>query len=132
VGVKSIVAVENYVRRLFGRHGVRVYLYKRVVAAAMTDDEEPVQQCTLDTAVDIPKALEAAAIEYLDVDEHRTIVIYQSAILMITATEGQATAARAFDVALWEPPVEDFDRDPVDLLTAFIDELVATTGASRR
>jgi len=26
--------------------------------------------------VDIPKALEAAAIEYLDVDDHRTIVIY--------------------------------------------------------
>ncbi len=51
---------------------------------------------------------------------------------MITATEGQTTAARAFDVALWEPPVEDFDRDPVDLLTTFIDELVATTGASRR
>lgn len=68
----------------------------------MTDDEEPVQQCTLDTAVDIPKALEAAAIEYLDVDEHRTIAICQSAILMVTATEDQATAARAFDVALWE------------------------------
>jgi hypothetical protein len=98
----------------------------------MTDDEKPVQQCTLDTAVDIPKALEAAAIEYLDVDEHRTIVIYQSAILMVTATEGQATAARAFEVALWEPPAEDFDRGPVDLLTSFIDELVATTGASRR
>jgi hypothetical protein len=98
----------------------------------MTDDDEPVQHCRLDTGVDIPNALEAAGIEHLDVDVTRTIVIYQSAILMITATEGQATAARAFDVALWEPPVDDFDRDPVALLTAFIDELVATTGASRR
>jgi len=59
-------------------------------------------------------------------------VIYQSAILMVTATEGQASAARAFDVTLWEPPAEDVDRDPVDLLMAFIDELVATTDASRR
>jgi hypothetical protein len=42
----------------------------------MTDEEDPVQHYTLDTAVDIPKALEAAAIEYLDVDDHRTIVIY--------------------------------------------------------
>lgn len=95
-------------------------------------EEEPAQHCTLDTAVDIPNALAAAAIEYLDVDEHRTIVIYQSAILMVTATDGQASAARAFDVALWEPPAEDVDRDPIDLLTAFIDEVVATTDASRR
>jgi hypothetical protein len=51
---------------------------------------------------------------------------------MVTATDGQATAARAFDVALWEPPADDSARDTVDLLTAFIDELVATTDASRR
>ena len=98
----------------------------------MTDEEDPVQHCTLDTAVDIPKALEAAAIEYLNVDDHRTIVIYQSAILMVTATEGHATAARAFDAALWEPPADGVDRDPVDRLTAFIDRLVATTDVSRR
>lgn len=52
--------------------------------------------------MDIPNALEAAGIEYLDVDDTRTIVIYQSAILMVTATEGDASAAQAFDVALWE------------------------------
>jgi len=98
----------------------------------MADEEEPVQHCTLNTAVDIPKALEATVIEYLDVDDHRTIVIYQSAILMVTATEGHATAAQAVDVALWEPPADGVDRDLVDLLTAFIDELVATTEASRR
>jgi hypothetical protein len=51
---------------------------------------------------------------------------------MMTATEGHATAARAFDAALWEPPADGVDRDPVDRLTAFIDRLVATTGASRR
>ena len=59
----------------------------------MADDDEPVQHCRLDTGVDIPNALEAAGIEYLDVDDTRTIVIYQSAILMITATEGEASAA---------------------------------------
>ena len=61
---------------------VRAYLYERVVALAMTDEDEPVQHCTLDEPVDIPAALEAAAIEYLDVDDQRTIVIYQHAILM--------------------------------------------------
>jgi hypothetical protein len=98
----------------------------------MADDDEPAQHCTLDTAVDLPNTLEETGIEYLDVDDHRTIVIYQSAILMVTATEGQASAARAFDVTLWEPPAGNVDRDPVDLLMAFIDEVVATTDASRR
>lgn len=130
-GLWTVVS-ENHEHRSSGCHGIRIYLYKRVVATAMTDEEEPVQHCTLDTAVDLPNALEAAAIEYLDVDDHRTIVIYQSAILMVTATDGQATAARAFDVALWEPPADGSARDTVDLLTAFIDELVATTDASRR
>jgi len=51
---------------------------------------------------------------------------------MVTATEGDASAAQAFDVALWEPPVEDADRDPVDLLTTFIDDIVATVDGSRR
>lgn len=98
----------------------------------MTGEDEPVQHCTLDEPVDLRTALDAAAIEYLDVDDHRTIVIYQNAILMVIATEGQATAAKAFDVELWEPPADEFDRDPDDLLTAFIDELAASTEASRR
>lgn len=97
----------------------------------MTDDGEPVQQCTLNTAVDIPNALEAAAIEYLDVDEYRTIVIYQSAILMVTATEGQATAAEAFDVEFWKEPPDDPSPDPEALVTAFIDELLAATDTRR-
>jgi hypothetical protein len=111
---------------------VRVYLYRQTIVIAMTGDDEPMQHCTLDEPADLPAALEAAAIEYLDVDNHRTIVIYQSAIFMVTATEGQATTAQAFDVELWEPPANEFDRDPEDLLTAFIDELVASTEASCR
>lgn len=97
----------------------------------MADDEVPVQHCTLDTPVDIPNVLEATAIEYLDVDDHRTIVIYQSAVLMVTTSEGQALAARAFDVALWEPPVDNPDRDPDELLSAFIAKLVAASDTTR-
>jgi len=95
----------------------------------MTD--EPVQYCTLDEPVDIPAALEAAAIEYLDVDDQRTIVIYQQAILMVIASEGRATAAREFAVELWEEPPDGLPRDPNDLVTAFLDELLATTDAVR-
>ena len=76
--------------------------------------------------------LSTSAFRFDGVDDTRTIVIYQSAVLMVTATDGQASAARAFDVALWEPPVDYSDRNSVDLLTAFIDEVVAITDAARR
>lgn len=95
-------------------------------------DDAPVQHCTVDARVDLERALAAAGIEYLDVDEHRTIVIYQRAILIVIATEGQTTTARAFDVELWEPPADEATRNPDDLLTAFIDELLATTETSHR
>ncbi|WP_240471193.1 hypothetical protein [Halorubrum tropicale] len=83
------------------------------------------------TSRDIPTALEAAAIEYLDVDDQRTIVIYQHAILMVIASEGQATETREFTVELWEEPPDGFPRDPDDLVTAFLDELLATTDTVR-
>jgi len=98
----------------------------------MTGEDEPVEHCTLSDPVDLRAALDAAAIEYLDVDEHRTVVIYQQAILMVIATDGQASAARSFDVELWEEPVHDPDRDPEDLFTAFLDDLLATTDSTRR
>ncbi|TKR25143.1 hypothetical protein [Natronomonas salsuginis] len=97
----------------------------------MTDEDEPVQDCTLDEPVDIPAALEAAAVEYLDVDDQRTIVIYQHAILMVIASTGRVTETREFTVELWEEPPDGLPRDPNDLVTAFLDELLATTDAVR-
>jgi len=98
----------------------------------MMTEDEPMQHCTLVKPADLRTALEQAAIEHLDVDENRTIVIYQQAILMIVATEGEATAARAFDVEFWKEPPGTPTNDPDSFLIAFIDELVATTETSRR
>jgi hypothetical protein len=97
----------------------------------MTDEDEPVQHCELAEQVDLLSALEAAAIDHLEVDEHRAIVIYQHAILMVIVTEGPVTSAQAFDIELWNPPAHDPDRDPDALLTSFIDELVTTTDTTR-
>ncbi|MBX0325620.1 hypothetical protein EGH21_21595 [Halomicroarcula sp. F13] len=98
----------------------------------MTGDEEPAQQCTLSEPVDLHAALETAAIEYPDVDANRAVVIYQHAILMVTATEGLATETREFDVELWQASPTEPDRDPDSLLAAFIDELLTTTETTRR
>jgi hypothetical protein len=59
-------------------------------------------------------------------------MIYQDAILMVTSTEGPATAAQASDVTLWEPPVASVDRGPDELLDACIEGVLTRTDASRR
>jgi hypothetical protein len=97
----------------------------------MEGDDDPVQQCTVADPVDLYAALESAAIEYLGVDDHRTIVIYQQAILMVIAIEGEATTALEFDVALWKASPDNSAHDPNNLLTEFIDELLATTDTTR-
>ena len=98
----------------------------------MADDEEPVQQCTVAEPVDLRAALETAAIEHLGVDDYRTVAIYQQTILMVIVTAGEVTAAQAFDVELWKGSPNQPDRDSEELLTTFIDELVATTDTARR
>lgn len=97
----------------------------------MTSEDEPVYHCELENSVDLLAALETAGIEHLDVDNHRVIVIYQHAILMVITTEGHATSALAFDVELWNPPAHDPAPDPDDLLRTFIEELVTTTSVTR-
>lgn len=97
----------------------------------MTDEAEPTHHCRVVEPVDLFTALDAAGIEHLEIDDQRMVMIYRSAILMLIVTEGRATAACAFNVELWKPPLDDFNRDPNDLLTVFIDELLAVTGTTR-
>jgi hypothetical protein len=98
----------------------------------MNDDDEDdvVRQYELASVIDLREALTAAAIDFLDVDNERTIVIYQSAIIMLTATDGTATAARAIDAELWEPPAEEIGHEPAELLTILVEELLTMTDGS--
>ena len=98
----------------------------------MTDEDEPTHHCRVGEQVDLFTALDRAGIEHLEVDAKRVVVIYRTAILMLIVTEGRATAARSFDVELWKSPLDNPNRDPDELLTAFIDELLAVTNTIRR
>ncbi|MBX0297076.1 hypothetical protein [Haloarcula nitratireducens] len=91
----------------------------------MTDDDPPVRHCTLPEPTDIKDTLERVGIEHLDVDDERTVVIYQQAILKVTATDGQIAAAQEVDVELWEAAPGSTAADQDSLLTAFADELGA-------
>jgi hypothetical protein len=98
----------------------------------MADEEKPVQHCTVAESVDLLEALAAAEIEHLDIDEHRTIVIYRKSILMVIATAGEATATREFDVEFWKESPDDPDQESDEVLTAFVDELVTVADTARR
>jgi hypothetical protein len=103
---------------------------RRTVGMEADDEDDVVRQYELASVIDLREALTAAAIDFLDVDNERTIVIYQSAIIMLTATDGTATAARAFDAELWEPPAEEVGHEPAELLTILAEELLTMTDAS--
>ena len=90
----------------------------------MTSEDEPIQHCTLIESANLRTRLDEAAIEYLEVDDAKTVVIYRSAVLVVKATDGHITKVTAFTVELWEPPADDFEYEPDDLLNSFVDELI--------
>ncbi|MBX0297650.1 hypothetical protein [Haloarcula nitratireducens] len=94
----------------------------------MTADEAPVHHGTLPEPTNLRDTLERAGIEHLDVDEERIVVIYQQAILMVTATDGQITATQELDIELWEAAPRSTAPDSDAVLTSFTDELAAATG----
>ncbi|MBX0297781.1 hypothetical protein [Haloarcula nitratireducens] len=97
----------------------------------MTTDETPVHHGTLPEPTNLRDTLERAGIEHLDVDEERIVVIYQQAILMVTATDGQVTATQELEIELWEAAPHSTASDPESVLTSFTDELAAATGTPR-
>ncbi|MFC7157635.1 hypothetical protein ACFQPA_19595 [Halomarina halobia] len=98
----------------------------------MTGDEEPTQHCDVSAPIDLEGVLSRAGIEHLEVDEQRTVVIYQTAILMLIVIEGEATATQRFDVELWKEPADVPDRDPADLFSTFLDDLLTAADSPRQ
>ncbi|MFC6616085.1 hypothetical protein ACFQAS_14300 [Halopenitus salinus] len=69
--------------------------------------------------------LDKTAIEYLDVDNHRTVVIYQSSILVIENVNEDSGQVEGFDVEFWKEPPDDHARTPEEFLTSFIEAIGA-------
>ncbi|MFC4989354.1 hypothetical protein [Saliphagus infecundisoli] len=96
----------------------------------MTGDDEIVYQRSFEEPLDLRTGLESAGIEFLDIDEDRTVVIHQQAIFIVTVTEGSTTTAQAIDVELWEPPADGRTDDHETILAGFVEELLATANRS--
>jgi hypothetical protein len=95
-------------------------------------EDDPVQRCTMDEPANLRTSLERAGIEFLDIDEQRTVVIFQQAIFILTATKGEITATREFEARLWKEPIDEPNRDPEQLLNALVNALLATADSVPR
>lgn len=91
-------------------------------------DDNPVHHYEPTEVMDLISALDAAGIEYLEVDEHRVVAIYRDSVIILNAVEGGLTAAEAFEFELWEAPPGNRHDDPDDLLVALREELLAIVG----
>ncbi|MFC6965101.1 hypothetical protein ACFQL7_28230 [Halocatena marina] len=93
---------------------------------------EPVtQRCELPTAADLLAALERCGFEHLDVDDHRTFVLYSEAVLDLQVTDGSLTAARTCTVASQGFALWVSDPDPDAVIGDFCTELVAAADTDR-
>jgi hypothetical protein len=93
----------------------------------MTTDDRPSQHCRLTTQADLSRVFDALEIEHLPFDTDRTYVIYDQAVLKLIVTDGQLTAAQAFDAECWDASA----AGPDAVLTGFRDEVLTAIDGDR-
>ncbi|QRV17845.1 hypothetical protein JMJ58_23950 (plasmid) [Haloterrigena salifodinae] len=65
------------------------------------------QQCAFPTAIDVTTVLDRLEIQFLDVHDHRVIVIFAGAILNLECHKGDLTALERAEITVYEPPVHN-------------------------
>ncbi|MDG5762001.1 hypothetical protein QA600_22045 [Natronococcus sp. A-GB1] len=104
----------------------------------MPSDSDPFREHTFGSPIDLPSALEGLSIQYLDVNEIRALVIYQTAILNLEVLEGELSAASRVELEVYEGPREDYSTDTEkssgSVINSLLDQLtsVATQSLSDR
>jgi hypothetical protein len=93
----------------------------------MATEDRPSHHCRLAEPADLARVFDAIEIEHLPFETDRTYVIYDQAILKLIVSDGQLTAARAFEAECWDAPA----AGPDAVLTSFRDEVVAAIDDDR-
>ncbi|ELZ24438.1 hypothetical protein C477_00715 [Haloterrigena salina JCM 13891] len=87
------------------------------------------KQCTFASAIDVTTILERLEIQFLDVDDHRAIVIFAGAILNLECRTGTLTNLTSAEITVYDLPVDshrnsDGDDDTArKLLEDFLEQL---------
>jgi hypothetical protein len=100
----------------------------------MSSDLDPSQEHTFGSPINLPSTFEGLSIQYLDVDETRALVIYQTAILNLEVIEDELSAASRIELGVYEEPREDYSADTEkssgSVLDSLIDQLTPTDSLS--
>ncbi|MDG5821783.1 hypothetical protein [Natronococcus sp. A-GB7] len=90
----------------------------------MPTDSDPSREHTFGSPLDLFSTLEGLNIQYLDVNETRALVIYQTAILNLKVLKGDLSAARRIELEVYEEPREDFSTEPEQKEDSVVDSLL--------
>ena len=90
----------------------------------MPSDSDPPREHTFGSPIDLPSTLEGLSIQYLDVNESRALVIYQTAILNLEVLEGDLSTASRVELEVYEDPREDYSADTEKSSGSVVDSLV--------
>jgi hypothetical protein len=93
----------------------------------MSTEDRPSEHCSLDTQVDLSRVFDRLGIEQLPYEADRAYVIYEQAILKVIVSDGQLTAAAAFETECWDTP----NVSPDAVLTSFLETVVTATSSDR-
>ncbi|WP_248905010.1 hypothetical protein [Halocatena marina] len=94
--------------------------------------ERSSQRCELHAAADLLATLDERLIEHLTVDDSRTFVLYNEAILDLTVSDGDLCAARSFTIGLQGFAQRVSDPDPESVITALCRDLTASIDTKQR
>ncbi|WP_226021938.1 hypothetical protein [Halomicrobium salinisoli] len=94
-------------------------------------DDGPTQRYALSEQVDLSAGFEAAGIEYLEVNERRTVIIYRNSVIMLNTVDGTITAADEYKLELWEPSPDSRREEYDDVLDALTAELLTVVDATQ-
>ncbi|ELZ15541.1 hypothetical protein C477_17725 [Haloterrigena salina JCM 13891] len=90
------------------------------------------QQSTFSTTIDVAAVLDRLGIQFLDVHDHRAIVIFDGAILNLECREGDLTALERAEITVYDLPMhsnretENETAATIGVIDDFVEQLDAT------
>jgi hypothetical protein len=90
----------------------------------MSSDSDPSREYTFGSPINLASTLEAVSIQYLDVNETRALVIYQTAIINLEVLEGDLSTASRVELEVYDDPREDYSAYTEESSGSVVDSLL--------
>ncbi|WP_306061112.1 hypothetical protein [Natronococcus wangiae] len=95
----------------------------------MDDNPDVSERYTFSPPLDLPTTLETFQIQYLDVNETRALIIFNTAILNLESAKGTLTDLESAVITIYEPPretnIDEMDHKPLTFIKDFINQITS-------